>query len=163
MCEHFTNSTCRCPCLIVFSVLIITQAHDARVCRFSAAVAGNRPPPSPRFPPRHPASSRATPRVTMIPLQPPCCPDGRPTLPLHAQRSAPQPGATACWRPPANAKEIDNDYPQDIRASATDLLHHAMVSPIGWPSNYWPTQVHFAPTASMRGLPTTRECQKDRS
>jgi len=74
----------------------------------------------------------------------------------------PQPRACADWQQPANAKEIDDDHPQGIRASATDLLQHAVVSPIAWPSNYWATQVHPAPTACMRGLATTRKCQRDR-
>jgi len=30
-----------------------------------------------------------------------------------------------------------------------DLLHHAMVSPIGWPSNYWATHVHPAATGCL--------------
>jgi len=42
-----------------------------------------------------------------------------------------------------------------------DLLHHAMVYAIAWPSNYWATQVHFAATGCVREWATTRECQKD--
>jgi len=93
----------------------------------------------------------------------PWCPQlrGHRTNGRH-KSTPPQPRTCAGWRPPANAREIDGDHPQGIRTSATELLHHAMVSPIAWPSNYWATQVHPAPTACMRGLATTRKCQSDR-
>jgi len=107
--------------------------------------------------------SRASARVQRA-----CCTTpGRPQLRGHRtfgrHKSIPfQRRVCAGWRPPGNAREIDGGHPQGIRASAADLLRHAMLSPSAWPSNYWATQVHPTPTACMRGLATTRKCQRAR-
>jgi len=106
---------------------------------------------------------RASTRVQWTSCTTPWCPQLGGHRPIGRHKSTtPQPGASASGRPPANAREIDGDHPQGIHASATDLLHHAMVSPIGWPSNYWATQVHHAATRCVREWATTRECQRDR-
>jgi len=106
---------------------------------------------------------RASARVQRTCCATPSCPQLRGHRTIGRHLSIPfQRRVCAGWRPPGNAREIDGGHPQGIRASAADLLRHAMLSPIAWPSNYWATQVHPAPTACMRGLATTRKCQRDR-
>jgi len=118
----------------------------------------------PRMPERSMVTiPRASTRVQRTSCTTPWCTQlgGHQTIGRH-KSTPPQPGSSASGRPPANAKEIDDDHPQGIRPSAMDLLHHAMVSPIGRPSNYWAIHVHPAAMGCVRECATTRECQRDR-
>jgi len=74
----------------------------------------------------------------------------------------PKPGASASWRPPTKDRDVDGDHAQGIPASAMDLFHNAMVSPIRRPLNNWVIQTHSAPTGCVRNLAPTCESQRRR-
>jgi len=130
----------------------------------------NQVPPQvnddPRMPERPIVSiPRASVRLQWTFCTTPSCPQfgGHRTIRRY-ESTPPQPGASACWRRPAKARESDGDHPQGIRARATNLLDHAMVSLIAWPSTYWDIQVHPAAngaSANWRRPAKARETDRD--
>jgi len=93
----------------------------------------------------------------------PCCPKLGGHRPFGRYKSIPlRPGAPGSGRRPAKARGLDGDNPQVICASANDLLHRAMVSPIEWPSTNWAKQNHLTKTGCVRELLKTREIQSGR-
>lgn len=79
---------------------------------------------------------RASARVRTTPCTTQWSPQLRGHRPIGQFRTtALQLSASASWRPTANARAVDGNQPQDIGARAMDLLHHALASSIGWPSN----------------------------